>query len=196
MEDFEPLKGFFFRQEVRHKILVVNNWWAYGRTDYSNLSFEVAPQKKVHWVLWGFLRDSMRTAFFAGVLVGATEVSKKSQAFASRNTGRFRSLDVLYLFVPMTFLRDGSSYDPWKIVKFSCKRQVDGLREKVEFDWWNKSNYLHGFIHARWCRISLNQQYDVNVCYLFALNLFDQVMWRRKKCCFISWDQDVSGERK
>ena len=124
--------------------------------------FWVAPPKKVHWVLWGFLRDSMRTAFLAGVLVGATEVSKKSQAFASRNTGRFRSLDVLYLFVPMTFLRDGSSYDPSKIVKFSCKWPVDGLREKVEtwrgseYYWWNKSHifFLQFFIRARWCRIS------------------------------------------
>lgn len=58
----------------------------------------------------------MRTAFFAGVLVGATEVSKKITGISlPGNTGRFRSLDVLYLFVPMTFLRDGSSYDPWRI---------------------------------------------------------------------------------
>lgn len=38
-------KDFFFPQEVRHKILVVNNWWAYGRTDYSNVSFELLPKK-------------------------------------------------------------------------------------------------------------------------------------------------------
>lgn len=83
----------------------------------------------------------MRTAFFAGVLVGATEVSKKSQAFASRNTGRFRSLDVLYLFVPMTFLRDGSSYDPWRIVQATDRWM--GLREKVE-NWRREVNTIDG----------------------------------------------------
>ena len=186
MEERATQRGF--SQEVRHKILVVNNWWAYGRPYYSNLSFELLPKKKST----ESCEDSL----------GMSKEYQNHRHFASRNTGRFRSLDVLYLFVPMTFLRDGSSYDPSKIVKFSCKWPVDGLREKVEtwrgseYYWWNKSHFFTIFYTCEVVQNFFHQRYYVNVCYLFALNLFDQVMWRRKKCCFISWDQDVSGQRK
>ena len=189
-------KVFFFARKWDIVILVVSNRWAYGRTDYSNLSFELLPQKKSTESCEDSLGIIMRTAFFCSVFVGATEVSKKSQAFASRNTGRptgpwmcfislyqwpFWEMGVL-MILGESFKQPTGGWD-W------------GKRSKIGEGKWN-SHYLQGFIHARWCRISLNQQYDVNVCYLFALNLFDQVMWRRKKCCFISWDEDVSGQRK
>lgn len=90
--------------------------------------FGVAPPKKVHWVLWGFLRDSMRTAFFAGVLVGATEVSKKITGIRFPEHWPFQVLGCA-LSLCTNDLSERWEF-LWSLENRSSNRQVDGIEGK------------------------------------------------------------------
>ena len=115
--------------------------------------FWVAPPKKVHWVLWGFLRDyHAHCVFLQCVRWSHRSIKKITGIRFPEHWPPNRSLDVLYLFVPMTFLRDGSSYDPWRIVQATDRWM--GLREKVEN--WRREVKLPLFTGFYTCEVVQN----------------------------------------